>query len=59
MLEVVSRDESLRDIPAIIVSSRGSPEDIKRGRDVGARAYIVKGEFQQRALLDAVERLVG
>ena len=37
---------------------RGSEDDRRRGIEAGADAYIVKDEFDQRALLETVERLV-
>jgi two-component system chemotaxis sensor kinase CheA len=46
-------------LPVVIVTSRGSDEDRKRGAQAGADAYIVKDEFDQQALLQTVERLVG
>ena len=46
-------DPALRDIPAILVTSLSSPEDRRRGAEVGAHAYIVKGEFDQGQLLTA------
>jgi two-component system, chemotaxis family, sensor kinase CheA len=49
----------LRDIPAVLVTSRSSPEDRQRGKDVGAKAYIVKGEFDQTELLESIRLLVG
>jgi two-component system, chemotaxis family, sensor kinase CheA len=52
-------DPVLRDTPAILVTSRGSGEDRQRGRDVGARGYIVKGEFDQGHLLETIRGLVG
>jgi two-component system chemotaxis sensor kinase CheA len=52
-------EAALRDIPAILVTSRGSPEDRQRGQSVGARAYIVKGEFDQSELLETIRSLVG
>jgi two-component system chemotaxis sensor kinase CheA len=52
-------DPMLQDIPAILVTSRNSPEDRQRGEAVGARAYIVKGEFDQKELLERVRTLVG
>ena len=52
-------DVTLRETPAILVTSRGSPEDRKRGREAGARAYIVKGEFNQGQLLETIRELVG
>jgi two-component system, chemotaxis family, sensor kinase CheA len=53
------RDPSLCDIPAILVTSRSSPEDRQRGLSVGARAYIVKSEFDQNELLEEIRLLVG
>jgi two-component system chemotaxis sensor kinase CheA len=57
-IERTRRDPELRDIPAILVTSRASAEDRARGRDVGARGYVVKGEFDQVALLDQIAGLV-
>jgi two-component system chemotaxis sensor kinase CheA len=45
-------------VPAILVSSRNAPEDFDRGREVGASAYVVKAEFDQRTLLDTIRGLV-
>jgi two-component system, chemotaxis family, sensor kinase CheA len=46
-------------VPAILVTSRRAPEDRQRGLDVGAQAYIVKGEFDQGVLLDRIKVLAG
>jgi two-component system chemotaxis sensor kinase CheA len=52
-------DPELRQVPAILVTSRNAPEDRRRGEEVGARAYVVKGEFDQAFLLQTIRRLVG
>jgi two-component system chemotaxis sensor kinase CheA len=52
-------DPDLRDIPAILVTSRGSPEDRRRGMAAGAHAYVVKSEFDQEQLLAILRGLVG
>ena len=49
----------LREVPAILVTSRDAPEDRRRGAEAGASDYIVKGEFDQNALLATIRRLVG
>lgn len=54
----VKADPNLRDIPAILVTSRSSPEDRQRGHDAGASAYITKGEFDQDEFLAHIRRLV-
>lgn len=48
---------ALRDIPAVLVTSRAGPEDRARGREVGAVEYIAKGAFDQ--LFESVARELG
>ncbi|HUG25904.1 response regulator, partial [Piscinibacter sp.] len=57
-VEQTRADPALRHVPAMLVTSRGSPEDRQRGRDVGAQAYIVKSEFAQGEFLNRVRQLV-
>jgi two-component system chemotaxis sensor kinase CheA len=49
---------TLSHVPAILVTSRNSPQDKKRGEEAGARAYVVKGEFDQAQLLQTIRRLI-
>ncbi len=59
--EFVSRTRSdalLSQVPSILVTSRSSAEDRRRGEQAGARAYIVKGEFDQAYLLRMTRELL-
>ncbi len=58
-IEHLRADQALRDIPAILVTSRAAPEDLQRGRDVGAQGHIVKSEFDQAELLSMIAPLAG
>jgi two-component system chemotaxis sensor kinase CheA len=51
--------ETHRETPIIIVTSRDSMDDRRRGFEVGADAYVLKREFDQTQLLDTVRRLLG
>jgi len=51
-------DPALAHIPAILVSSRATAQDRQRGAEVGAAAYVVKGEFNQEELLAHIRRLI-
>ncbi|GAA0568706.1 hybrid sensor histidine kinase/response regulator [Paractinoplanes ferrugineus] len=51
-------DPALGHIPAILVSSRATAEDRRRGQEVGASAYVIKGEFNQEELLAHIRRLI-
>lgn len=58
-VRTVRSDASLRDIPSILVTSRNAIQDRRRGEEVGAQAYIYKGEFDQTFLLRTIRRLLG
>jgi two-component system chemotaxis sensor kinase CheA len=55
----VRAEEQLKDIPIIIVTSRDTADDRRRGFEAGADAYVLKREFDQSQLLDTVRRLIG
>ncbi len=59
LTERIRGDERLRDIPVIIVTSRDTVDDRRRGFEAGADAYVLKREFDQSQLLDTVKRLIG
>ncbi|MDP2785593.1 MAG: hybrid sensor histidine kinase/response regulator [Sulfurimicrobium sp.] len=53
------QEEKYRDIPIVIITSREKEEDKRRGIQVGADAYIVKGDFDQGSLVDTLRSLLG
>lgn len=55
----LKRDKTLKDIPVIIVTTRETDADKRRGMDAGASAYILKSEFTSEGLLETIERLIG
>lgn len=57
--ERLRADERYQTVPIIIVTSREKEEDKKRGIQVGANAYIVKGAFDQTNLIETVRSLIG
>lgn len=59
LTERLRKEETYRDTPIIIVTSREKEEDKKRGIRVGANAYIVKGTFDQSNLIETMQNLTG
>ena len=54
------RDQpGLAGLPVVVVTSRASDTDRRRAMDAGADAYLVKGDLDQRTLLEVVGRLLG
>jgi chemotaxis protein histidine kinase CheA len=56
--ERVKRDARLADVPIVLVTSLSKEDERRRGLELGADAYIVKGLFNETQLLETVERLV-
>jgi len=45
VLEHISTDPQLRDLPVIIISNLGQTSDIQRGKELGAIEYFVKAKI--------------
>ena len=59
LTEEIRSRPTLAGLPVVILTSRASDEDRRRGLEAGADAYVVKSAFDQVALINAVERLLG
>ena len=57
-VERIRSEPELAHIPAILVTSRDSPEDKARGQAVGAQGYMVKSEYDQKRLLEVIRGLL-
>jgi two-component system, chemotaxis family, sensor kinase CheA len=58
LVEKLRSTEDYKHTPIIIVSSRDREEDKRRGIEVGADAYIIKGNFDQSNLIATVQNLI-
>lgn len=54
----IRADRKLAELPVVLVTALGAPEDRERGVDVGANAYIIKSHFDQSNLLEALRRFI-
>ncbi len=55
----LKKDPLYKEVPIIIVTTRETDEDKRRGLEAGADAYILKSEFTSEGLLETIERLIG
>ena len=58
LTERIRSSPRFANLPVILFSSRASDSDKARGNEVGADAYIVKGAFDQKDLLETVVQLL-
>ncbi len=53
------REKNYKEVPIIIVTTRESDDDKRRGMEAGANAYLLKSDFTSEGLLETMERLLG
>jgi two-component system chemotaxis sensor kinase CheA len=58
LLAALKGDAQFASIPVIMMTSRAAPEDVRRGMELGADAYLVKQTFDQRELLTTIGQLL-
>ena len=58
LLQAIKNDPRLAGLPVILMTSRADEEDIRRGLDLGAGAYLTKQKFDQRELLATIGQLL-
>jgi len=58
LTQSVKGDSRYAHVPMILVTSLDSPQDRLHGMEAGADAYIIKSTFDQRELLETIERLI-
>ncbi|MFC3127564.1 response regulator [Pseudoroseomonas globiformis] len=58
LLQAMKDDLRLASIPVILMTSRATAEDVRRGLELGAGAYITKQKFDQRELLATIGQML-
>jgi CheY-like chemotaxis protein len=58
VLEMVSKDESLKTIPILVFSTLGQEEDIEKAKRLGATDYVNKTFFDFDNLLAKIQAVV-
>lgn len=54
----IRKDERLKHLPVILVTSMASPQHREEGMLAGADAYLIKGNYAPEDLLDTIGRLI-
>ena len=59
LTRAIRAQPGLAGLPVVVVTSRSSEADRRLAMEAGADAYLVKGDLDQRTLLEVVGRLLG
>lgn len=59
VLAEIQKDEELKQIPVVIISNSGQPDEIERAKETGVRDWLVKTEFDPKEVLEKVRQQIG
>jgi len=58
-MEEMGKDPDLQKIPVIIISNSGQPVELDRARELGAKDWLIKTEFDPQEVIDKVVKQIG
>ncbi|QJR14363.1 response regulator transcription factor [Usitatibacter palustris] len=58
VLKQVRADAALRELPVVVLSAKGQPQDRRRAEEIGVQAFMTK-PFANTDVVDAVRRVTG
>jgi len=59
VMEEMKKNESLKDIPIIVISNSGQPVELDRAKELGAKDWLIKTEFDPQEVIKKVKKQIG
>jgi CheY-like chemotaxis protein len=59
VMEEMNKDPELKKIPIVIISNSGQPIELGKARELGARDWLIKTEFDPQEVLEKVKKQIG
>jgi len=58
VMEEMQKDEDLKNIPVIIISNSGQPVELERAKELGAKDWLIKTNFDPSEVLEKVKKQI-
>ena len=58
ILQAMKNDNKLKNIKVVLLTNLGQEEDVKKGMDLGADAYIIKAHFTPSEVVNKIKSLI-
>lgn len=53
----LKQNKKLKNIPVVVLSNLGQPEDIEKAKKMGAKDYLVKSNISMKDIVDKIKEL--
>lgn len=58
VMEEMRENEDLKSIPIVVISNSGQPVELDRAKELGAKDWLIKTEFDPQEVLEKVKRQI-
>lgn len=58
VLEKLKADQSLKDVPVILLTNLGQKDDVEKGLELGASDYLIKAHFKPSEVVEKVRKVL-
>ena len=58
VMEEKNKDPELRNIPVVIVSNSGQPVELDRAKELGAKDWLIKTEFDPQEVIEKIKKQI-
>lgn len=59
VMEAMQKDPSIKDIPVIVISNSGQPVELNKAKQLGAKDWLIKTEFDPKEVIEKVRAVIG
>jgi len=59
VMEEMNKDPELKKIPVIIISNSGQPVELDKAKEMGAKDWLIKTEFDPQEVVEKVRKQIG
>jgi CheY-like chemotaxis protein len=59
VMEEMAKNDSLKNIPVIVISNSGIPAEVNRARALGAKDIVTKTDFDPQTIISKIIRQIG
>ncbi len=59
VMEEMNKDPELAKIPVVIISNSGQPVELDKAKELGAKDWLIKTEFDPQEVVDKVVKQIG
>ena len=59
VMEEMQKEPKLKTLPVIIISNSGQPVELDKAKELGAKDWLIKTEFDPQEVIDKVVKQIG